>query len=432
MLLDRTAAAPSDRPDTRRTGHHAAAAPPMRIALLSFEYPPETGFGGIGTYAWYQARALAKLGHEVHVLAGATDVTPLRSSAHDGLTVYRFRAGGGWMRQLKRLDKHRLWWTKNRLENGWCMHLGLKELRRRFEYDVVEMPECGAEGLLINWLQRAKTVIKFHSPAELIMSTYDVRKADHRACSFVEKWAIRGAGAFTSCSRFLADEVRTKMGVRRPIDVIYNGIDLELFDHERQIDAREKFGLPRGKPVIFFAGRMEKRKGIHLCPEIVETILRKHDVAFAFAGSDLFGVMEKEMLPRLRAQELKGSVHYLGKLTLQEVGSCLRQSDIYFIPSLWENCPYSCLEAMAAGRAIVASDAGGLPELIQDGSNGLIAKSGVATEFVRQLERLIEDTALRERLGAEARRSVEQRYTDVGIARQSVDSWTKALALGAA
>lgn len=402
----------------------------MRIALLSFEYPPETGFGGIGTYAWYQARALAKLGHEVHVLAGATDTTTLRSSAHDGLTVFRFRADGGWMRQLKRLDRHRLWWTKNRLENGWCMHLGLKELRRRFEYDVVEMPECGGEGLLINWLQRAKTVMKFHSPAELIMSTYDVRKADQRACSWVEKVGIRGAGAFTSCSKFLADEVRTKMGVRRPIDVIYNGIDLELFDAEEQIDARAKFGLPRDKPVIFFAGRMEKRKGIHLCPEIVESILKKHDVAFAFAGSDLFGVMEKELLPRIRSQQLKGSIHYLGKLTLQEVGSCLRQSDIYFIPSLWENCPYSCIEAMAAGRAIVASDAGGLPELIQDGENGLIARSGEAPEFVRQLERLLADRALRERLGAAARRSVEQRYTDVGIAQQSLDSWKKSLKLG--
>ena len=43
----------------------------MRIALLSYEYPPETGFGGIGTYTWNQARALTKLGAEVHVLAGS-------------------------------------------------------------------------------------------------------------------------------------------------------------------------------------------------------------------------------------------------------------------------------------------------------------------------------------------------------------------------
>jgi glycosyltransferase involved in cell wall biosynthesis len=402
----------------------------MRIALLSFEYPPETGFGGIGTYAWYQARALARLGHEVHVLSGATAATPLRTSAHDGVTVYRFRDDGRVMKALGRLDRHRLWWTKNRLENGWCMHLAFKELRRRFDYDVVEMPECGGEGLLLNWLQRAKVVMKFHSPAQLIMPTYDVRKADVRACSLVEKISIRGAGAYTSCSRFLADEVRTKMGVRREIEVIANGIDLDLFDRAAQIDARAKFGLPKDKPVILFTGRMEKRKGIHLCPEIVETILKKHDVAFAFAGADLFQFMEKEFLPRIRAQTLRGSLHYLGKLSLEEVGSCLRQSDLYFIPSLWENCPYSCLEAMAAGRAIVASDAGGLPEMIRDGENGLIAKSEDAPAFVRQIERLLEDPALRERLGRAARRTVEERYADTAIAQRSLDYWRRALRLG--
>ena len=309
----------------------------MRIALLSFEYPPETGFGGIGTYAWYQARALARLGHEVHVLAGATQQTLLRSSTHDSVTVYRYRASGRVMKALQRLDN--LWWTKNRLENGWCMHLALKELRRSFQYDLVEMPECGSEGLLINWLAHAKTVVKFHSPAQLIMPTYDVRKADTRACSFVEKIGIRGADALTSCSRFLADEVGDKMGVRREVKVIANGIDLDLFDQAPQIDARARFGLPKDRPVILFTGRMEKRKGIHLCPEICETILKRRAVAFAFAGADSYGLMEKELLPRLKAQPLKGSVHYLGKVTLEEVGSCLRQSDIYFIRASGRTAP---------------------------------------------------------------------------------------------
>jgi len=175
---------------------------------------------------------------------------------------------------------------------------------------------------------------------------------------------------------------------------------------------------------------MEKRKGIHLCPEICETILKKHDVAFAFAGADLFGFMEKELLPRLKSQTLRGSVHYLGKLTLNEVQSCLRQSDLYFIPSLWENCPYSCLEAMAAGRAIVSSDAGGMPELIRDGENGLVARSEDAPAFARAIERLLEDAGLRERLGRAARRTVLERYTDVGIAQRSIDHYRHALKLG--
>src|SRR5687767_10025275 len=120
----------------------------MKVLFLSFEYPPETGFGGIGTYTWYQARALVKLGHEVHVLAGATRSTSLRAEGHDGVRVYRFRTDGFLMRALRPLDKYRLWWTKNRLENALSMYRGLSALERLHRYDLIEMPECGAEGLL--------------------------------------------------------------------------------------------------------------------------------------------------------------------------------------------------------------------------------------------------------------------------------------------
>src|SRR2546428_3000088 len=157
----------------------------MKIALLSFEYPLETGFGGIGTYTWYQARALVKLGHEVHVLAGANDSTQLRMQEHDGVKVYRFRTNGRVMGSLQKLNKLRLWWTKNRLENAVSMYAGLARLRRLHHYDAVEMPECGAEGLLINNLTQAPTFVRFHSPAQLIMSYYNVRRADIACCSLL-------------------------------------------------------------------------------------------------------------------------------------------------------------------------------------------------------------------------------------------------------
>jgi glycosyltransferase involved in cell wall biosynthesis len=393
----------------------------MRMALLSFEYPAETGFGGIGTYTWYQARALVKLGHEVHVLAGATAPTPLRTEEHDGVRVYRFRADGRLMRSFQRLDKRKMWWTKNRLENALSMYRALKVLRREHTYDLIEMPECGAEGLLINNLMRGTMLIKFHSPARLIMQFYDVPSGDITYCSFLENLGIRGASAFSSCSRFLSEEARAKLGIRRPIRVIPNGIDLKLFDAEDQIDFREKFNLPRDRLMILFSGRMETRKGIHLCKEIAGSILERYDVVFAFAGQDLFNYMTDTLLPYLKGKKLKGSVHYLGKLGLVDVRSCLRQTDVFLLPSLWENCPYSCLEAMAAGRPIVSTDQGGMPELIRHGENGLLARSGDPASYIACLEQLIEDCSLRERLGIAARKTIESSHTDLHIARLSAD-----------
>ena len=392
---------------------------------------PETGFGGIGTYTWYQARALVKLGHDVHVLCGATGPTDLRTREHDGVRVHRFRSNGALMRGFKLLDKRQLWWTKNRLENAVSMYHGLKAIKREHKFDLIEMPECGAEGLLINHFMWENTLIKFHSPAQLIMPFYDVKRADIALCSFAEQLGIRGARAFSACSRFLANETRNALGINKPIRVIPNGIDLELFDKAEPVDIHRKFDLPRIRPMIFFSGRMEQRKGIFLCKEIVASILERYEVAFVFAGQDLFNYMSGSLLPYLKTRKLKGSLHYLGKLDLGDVRSCLLAADIFLLPSLWENCPYSCLEAMAAGRAIVSSDQGGMPDLIKDGENGLLAHNGEPASYIAALERLIEDSTLRERLGKAARRTIEQSFADIPIARLSIEYYRECLNQGA-
>ncbi len=397
----------------------------MNIALLSFEYPSETGFGGIGTYSWYHARALAKLGHHVHVLAGATSPTALRTETHDNVQVHRFRADGALMKAGDWLGHRGLWWTKNRWQTGWSMHRGLRDLLRRHSYDVVEMPECGAEGWVLNHVTRVPTVVRFHSPARLIMEYYDVHRADTICCSALERLAMLSATAFSSCSRFLAGEVKTRLGVRAPVRVIPNGIDLALFDRaeSESIDLRRRLDIPANRPIVLFTGRMERRKGIQLCTEIVSAVLARRDAAFVFAGRDLFGYLENTLMPALQGKPMRGSVHYLGTLTLPEVRSCVRQADIFFLPSLWENCPYSCLEAMAASRAIVCSDQGGMPELVEDGVSGLLARSGEPASYGEQIDRLLDDSGLRARLGSEARRRVEASFTDVRIAQMSADHY---------
>ena len=402
----------------------------MKIALLSFEYPPETGFGGIGTYTWHHARALAKLGHEVHVLAGAREPTPLRSSGHDGVRVHRYWAGGAAMRAFGHLGAYRLWWTRQRLQNAWSMYHGIAALHRAHRFDVIEMPECGAEGALATTLLDAPTVVRLHSPSRLIMHYYDVRRADIVLCSAIEQRALGKASALTACSRFVTDEVTRTLRVDRRIAVIPNGLDIEWFDAAEPVDVYSKYSLPRRQLMIVFTGRMERRKGIHLCPEIATTILERHDVTFVLAGDDLFGYAAGTLLPALAARSLKGSIHWLGPLPVSELRPLVRAADVFLLPSLWENCPYSCIESMAAGRAVVAADQGGMPELIQDGVNGLLAAAGDAASFVRRIEQLIEDPALRVRLGSAARETILRVHRDTHVARQALGVYQDIIAGG--
>lgn len=399
----------------------------MNIAILSYEYPPETGFGGIGTYSYYHARALAKLGHRVHVFAGSTRVGVFHSE-HDGVRVTRVKADGWVQRVLKPARTREWFWFHNRVETAHAQYIAVREALRHETFDIVEAPECGADAAAVSTLLRVPVAVRFHSPARLIMSTYRTPKPDRALTAAVERIAISRARVRTACSRFLAEEVAGRMAVPGPIHVIPNGIDLDLFDRDETPDARHPLELPADAVTVFFANRLEERKGIHLITDIAVRVMKRYaHVHFVLAGRDLFGYVANTVVPAIREQGLADRFHVLGALDLATVRGLLKRSDIFLLPSLWENCPYSCIEAMAAGRAIVSSDCGGMPELIADRTNGLLAGNGDANSFAQRLEELIDDRTLRERLGTAARRTVEKRLTDVGVASRICDVYREAL-----
>jgi glycosyltransferase involved in cell wall biosynthesis len=287
--------------------------------------------------------------------------------------------------------------------------------------------------MMISTMLPVRTCVRFHSPARLIMRTYGADDRDYELTGFLEQVAINRAHVRLASSSFLAAEVVTRLDVPPPVHVVPNGIDLGLFDRDEGIDVVERFGLPaKGDAVtILFTSRLERRKGVHLLPQITLEILQKYPQAhFAIAGADNDGVLADTIRPQLEARGLGDRLHYFGQLPLPEVRALVKHVDIHLLPTLWDNAPYACIEAMASGRAVLSSDCGGLPELIGHGENGLLAQSDDAASFVAALEELIEDRALRERLGDAARRTVEERYTDVAVARLTVDVWRRAITSG--
>ena len=315
------------------------------------------------------------------------------------------------MKLFQTLGRWRCYWTRQRLENAWGMYRALARLRRRYQFDIVEMPECGAEGLLVNSLMNMPSVVRFHSPARLIMPFYDVPEADRTMCSWLEQRAIRHAVAPTSCSQFLADEARTKLGIGSPIGVIPNGIDLGLFDPDAPLDVASKYGLPEGKPIVLFTGAWSAAKGYISAPKLP---LRSCAIMTSPSCSRdrICSVIWRIRYCRRCAASSAGERSTTSESWASPLRALLRTADIVLLPSLWENCPYACLEAMAARRAIVSTDQGGMPELIRDGENGLLCRSESPESFVQQLDAAIRSRELRDRLGSAARETMERDYSD--------------------
>lgn len=410
----------------------------MRVALVSYEYPPDTGFGGVGTYTWYQARALVRQGHDVRVVAGSL-VPGVFHSEHDGVRVTRILDETRLEGVTRSLHSTGAGWAAVRVRNSIGAFLALRDLLEHETYDIVEFAECGADGMIASTVLPLRISVRLHSPARLIMNSYGVSvpnkewDRDLVTTTFSEQVTINRADVRISPSRFLASEVEEHLGVSPPVHIVRNGLDLELFDRDPGADVASRFGLPpRGAAVIVaFTGRLEERKGLGLLPGVCDRVLQAHpQVHIVLAGADDGGVFASSIRPRCERSGNAHRLHHLGAVSLADVRGLVKHADIHLHPSTWDNAPYSCIEAMAAGSAVVTSDVGGMPEMIDHRRSGLVVRAGDESSFVEALSELIEDAPLRARLGEAARRTVEERHTDETMARDSVAVWERCIAGG--
>jgi glycosyltransferase involved in cell wall biosynthesis len=155
-----------------------------------------------------------------------------------------------------------------------------------------------------------------------------------------------------------------------------------------------------------FAGRLDPQKGLH-------TLLgAMHSPVLAAAGVRLLllgdGPQRAELAQAVQHGGLAGRVQFHG--VVEDVAPYLRAGDIFAFPTLGEGMPNALLEAMASGLPCVASALGGCRDVITNDETGLLVPAGDASAFQGALERLVESSAMRERLGAAARQDAVSRF----------------------
>jgi glycosyltransferase involved in cell wall biosynthesis len=158
--------------------------------------------------------------------------------------------------------------------------------------------------------------------------------------------------------------------------------------------------------VIGYFGRLSREKGPDLFIEIASQLVTRHaNLRFVIAGDG----PEKEAVKKLIVTSRLGSVVEMPGF-VEPVRPLMRRTDIVVLPSRIDGMPAAVLEAQALGIPVVASDIGGLPEVISDGETGYLCPSGAIGLFCDRIGELIRDPELRRRIGSSARRSVEQSH----------------------
>jgi glycosyltransferase involved in cell wall biosynthesis len=214
----------------------------------------------------------------------------------------------------------------------------------------------------------------------------------------VERWLGRWATDALICvsrSEFALARDRCLAPPERLV-LIENATDLARA--ALQLDpaaAKTQLGLDAARPVVGFAGRLTRQKGPETLIGAARLVRRSGSEAqFLLVGE---GEMERTLRRMVAEFGLEDCVRFAGYQG--EIGPVLAATDIFVLPSRYEGLPYSLMEAMAGGRAVVATRVGGNCDLIREGETGLLFPPGEVAALAEQLLRLLSDPDERTRLG---------------------------------
>ena len=398
----------------------------MKILLLSDCIPPE-GRGGAEAVVWRLARGLAAAGHDLHV-AASTAGAPFEE-LRDGIPTYHLRAAYP--------ERFRAWLSLwNPQTSG-----ALRRLLERLQPDIVNAHNIHSF-LTYHALKQARAagcgvVFSAHDampfaygklPAALngrellqpgdyrLPAGYNLRQNRFRynpgRNRIIRHALARHAHIRTVPSHALAAAFADNH--MPPVEVVHNGIALDEWGppEEGAVAAlRERFGL-QGNRVILIAGRLTREKGLR------QMLLALDRLREALPAARLLILTSRDARAQIPADlaHLRAFITIGGWLSGAELRAAYHLADLVAVPSIYlDPLPTVILEAMAAGKPVVATCFGGAPEVVRDGETGFIVNPLQVEVFADRLQRLLTDRPMRASMGERGRERIRSHFS---LARQ--------------
>jgi len=184
------------------------------------------------------------------------------------------------------------------------------------------------------------------------------------------------------------------------IRLVRNPVDVDMF---KPCPKKEQDNL------VVWIGRFVHEKGLEYLIDAAK-LVQSHinDVSFVLVGD---GPLKHKLEYLIKNRELSNNVSLIGPLEHEEIAGVLAKASIFAFPSLKEGMPKAVLEAMATGKAVVASDISGMDEIIDNGFNGVLVRPRNASTLGDTITALLNDKKLRNRLGRNARQTILKYFT---------------------
>ena len=253
----------------------------------------------------------------------------------------------------------------------------VSSLHRRFHFDVINAHWLYPDGVVAGRIARRLGI-----PCVLTGLGSDINYLTRRG-SIRDK--IVAASIAAQGVTVVSDPLKERLielGVPAgSVTVIENGVDTGRFFPRAKAECRRVLGLNPEARYLLYVGRLVEVKGLRYLIEALRLLPAGERVKLLVAGD---GPLRERHRGEVERLGLGGRVRFLGQVAYEDVPQWLGASDVFCLPSLDEGCPNVVLEALASGRPVVASAAGGIPQLVGEGS-GVLVEPGRSRDLAAAL-----------------------------------------------
>ncbi len=384
----------------------------MKIGTLTWEYPPRV-VGGIARHCEGLAKALVNQKHDVHLFTLDFPGSP-EYEEMDGIKVYRASTELG--------HPNFLTWV---LMFNHFLSKRMADVTKTIDFDVMHVHDWLAafSGISFKHYLKKPIILTMHSTE--VGRAQGLHSPDSFSINGIEWWATYEADRVIVCSHSMKDEICNHFNLpRKKVDIIPNAIDASNYDIPVDRGAvRQRYGVGWGEKLILCVGRLVPQKGVEYFIRAIPLIAKKYPGAkFIIVGE---GWSRDLLEEEARASGHANKITFTGFASDKQVIELMTSADTLVVPSIYEPFGIVALEGMATGVPVVASQVGGLAEVIDHDKTGIFVYPRSPESLAWGIDKVLSDPDHAKMLTKNAKEKLHKAYSWEAVAMKTVEVYKK-------
>lgn len=349
----------------------------MKICLVTSEYITEKSKdGGLAKYIHNIATALTKLGHHITIITRSENSY---REVENGIIVIGAKPNLRWQKLLHKLSFYRLVGVIDALLSAYAIRKSyINEISEHGSFNVIQTASYHFPGLLI----RGQKIIRLSSYEPLWAAMQgDVITLDKYLLFKIEEFEIRHAYKVYAPSKFLANYVSRILHLK--VNHIFPPLPAKIW---KRNDTSIYQKYLKGREYLLFFGSITKLKGVELIFKSLTALLENTSYTFVFVGKGTDIPLKNKRVIRFQS------------LNRDQLQPLIDHASAIILPSIVDNLPNTCIEAMASSQIVVGAKGSSLDELIVDESSGYLLKKHTVDELLKIIHKISQLSASKRRI----------------------------------